>query len=292
MRFQVSLAIAATLALGQGALATVLGNGLWSGVNYANGTTVYESLDNPAIAPVIVHNTAGAIVERSIDGTRDSAKLRRRFVDCWNYNLDHAGTDMAVDQLKDWAGKGRDLESPASGQRFVFFENLGVWVYYCINKPSTKGNLDTVDVNYALEQMVSTLTFFSPPLLRTVVFRRVGFRNMITDLKKRMLNAFGTLGLTSAGKAALRLSASRRHKSASVLVRLREMDKRFRGLNQVPFVPCQPGFCWATYFDRDYSSTCYSLRVIRAKKQTSLNGVQPVNLVILNALSAGLIYEF
>ena len=169
MRFQASLAAAVALTLGQGALASLLGNGLWSGTNYANGTTVYESLDDPTIAPIYVQNVAGAVAERSVDMTADSPKLRKRFVDCWNYNLDQSGTDKAVQRLKEWAGNGRDLESPSTGQRFVFFENEAVWVYYCINKPSSKGNLDTVDVNYALEQMVSNLAFL-PFLSTTIVF--------------------------------------------------------------------------------------------------------------------------
>jgi hypothetical protein len=58
-----------------------------------------------------------------------------------------------VQGLKDWAGNGHELQSYADSNAYIAIVSKGVMIYYCINRPNSKGNLDVKDVNYALEQM-------------------------------------------------------------------------------------------------------------------------------------------
>lgn len=62
-------------------------------------------------------------------------------------------TDLEPPSPKEVAHGGYELCSGPSGTAWVGYENEDVWEYYCIIARSACGNLDLVDVNYALSQM-------------------------------------------------------------------------------------------------------------------------------------------
>jgi hypothetical protein len=116
-----------------------LPDGPYQGVVHANGSTTMTSLDSGS--------------EHFFELEQAPAsELQKRYTSCWGDDLPHGGVDGAGDSLKRWAGSGQELSSGDSGH-YYGFNNQGVYVYYCINWPHSRGNLDTNDVYYAFGQM-------------------------------------------------------------------------------------------------------------------------------------------
>ncbi|KAM0251443.1 hypothetical protein ACHAQJ_008194 [Trichoderma viride] len=122
-----------------------LPDGPYKGVTHADGSTTVTSLDTG-------ENYTFALTQDSDEEQKRA--IEKRYISCWGYQLDHGGVDDAVVQLKDWASTGHELDSGATTNYFGYNVN-GVYVYYCINAPNSSGNLDVVDVDYALGQMDS-----------------------------------------------------------------------------------------------------------------------------------------
>ena len=127
-----------------------LPDGPYRGFNYPNGSTTMISLTSGKEFTFHLNETATENTRRS-----DSV-ITKRDTSCWGYQLDHSGVDIGVNQLKTWASEigGATLTSCARNQ-YYGFNNNGVYVYYCINRAWSSGNLDLVDVNYALTNMDS-----------------------------------------------------------------------------------------------------------------------------------------
>lgn len=126
-----------------------LPDGPYKGVTHADGSTTVTSMETGE-----THTFALAEDPKEPKKRSDFA-VEKRKISCWGYELDHAGCDEAVVELKNWAGSGHNW---SSGERPDYFgyNRGGVYVYYCINAPHSSGNLDVVDINYALGQMDST----------------------------------------------------------------------------------------------------------------------------------------
>ncbi len=141
------IALAAALGLASLGQATTIPNGQYEVTNLADGGQSWQSATDSSAAPIVVpgSETSKTVVTRS-------AKFGKRGANCWNYNLDHTGTDVAAQGLRDWAGSGHDLIAGDTTNYHAEVYN-GVQVYYCINARRSSGNLDTNDVNFALGQM-------------------------------------------------------------------------------------------------------------------------------------------
>ncbi|KAM0355083.1 hypothetical protein ACHAPU_000940 [Fusarium lateritium] len=138
------LALAGLAAAAPSAKATKdLPDGPYSGVNHADGSSTLTNVET------------GQTFEIAASAKSEKRSLDKRYTSCWGYELDHTGVDQAVFELKNWAGNGRDWSSDKKPS-YYGINYRGVYVYYCINGPHSSGNLDTVDINYALERMDST----------------------------------------------------------------------------------------------------------------------------------------
>ncbi|KAB5526425.1 hypothetical protein GE09DRAFT_1229265 [Coniochaeta sp. 2T2.1] len=129
------------------ATAIYLPAGVWEGSVLANGSYLFKPAGAPDSERFIVLPT---VEERSTGtlATRQSAWGG----DCFPRDLNHQGCDGAVQGLKNWAGNGRTLTS-GNSNALVSVDTRGAMAYYCIDAPHSSGNLDTVDINYALEKM-------------------------------------------------------------------------------------------------------------------------------------------
>ncbi|OBT60223.1 hypothetical protein VE03_10317 [Pseudogymnoascus sp. 23342-1-I1] len=150
MRFQLLalLGLASASAATQWSGMENLPNGAYSGVNHPDGSTTVTSLESGKTYDFSLSNRATKQTRRS-----DYA-ITKRDTSCWSYQLDHTGVDQGVINLKNWAGSGVGLSSGDSPS-YYGFNNNGVYVYYCINKAHSSGNLDINDIDYALRQMDS-----------------------------------------------------------------------------------------------------------------------------------------
>ena len=136
-------------------VASDLPTGLYEGSTLANGTWLLKPAGAPDSALFTIDPTEAQdeqVVARSPPSTRGSARVAKRATGCFGSALSHAGTDRAVNSLKAWAGSGNWLFSSTTN-RWLGYQSEGALVYYCITAPNSGGNLDTKDVNYALERM-------------------------------------------------------------------------------------------------------------------------------------------
>jgi hypothetical protein len=136
-------------AVGQAQPDVVVPAGFYLTEVHADGTVVRTPLDDAA------NVTGVSITQRSVsENSAATSNLGKRFVDCWSWNLDHAGTDNAVKKWKDRLNKGTvGVTSPKDRPWYIEEVSDGVSVYYCVNAPNRSGSLSLVDFNYALEQM-------------------------------------------------------------------------------------------------------------------------------------------
>ncbi|KFY12100.1 hypothetical protein V492_04095 [Pseudogymnoascus sp. VKM F-4246] len=123
-----------------------LPEGIYSGINHPDGSTTITSLDSGEIYDF---SLSAAPTQQT---RRSDYAISRRGTSCWGDDLDHQGVDRGVDALKLWAGNGRDLFS-GSVPNYVGANVNGVYVYYCINQANSQGNLNTEDINVALQNM-------------------------------------------------------------------------------------------------------------------------------------------
>ena len=138
-------------------LPAVLTDDAWEGHIYPSGTMVARPLGASDAAFVTIEPPADAMAVR----TPGRNGLMWRFRGCFWYNLDHSGVDAAAQALRNWAGTGgRDLSS-GNSNTYKALVNQGVMVYYCINAPTSIGNLDIKDANYALKNMDSACGFYT-----------------------------------------------------------------------------------------------------------------------------------
>lgn len=119
-----------------------LPDGPYSGVNHADGSSTVTNLET------------GQSFDFQAPAKAEKRSIEKRATHCWGYELDHGGVDEAVVSLKNWAGAGQDWKSERTPS-YYGYNARGVYVYYCINAPWSAGNIDVVDINYALGQMDS-----------------------------------------------------------------------------------------------------------------------------------------
>ncbi|KAK0383239.1 hypothetical protein NLU13_9152 [Sarocladium strictum] len=87
------------------------------------------------------------------DDAKTAPTLEKRWSGgCHGPGLDTGSTDIVLAQLKAWAGRGTELCSYSSTNA-KYFTNGNIMAYYCVNERGKCGNLDTVDVDYAMQQM-------------------------------------------------------------------------------------------------------------------------------------------
>ncbi|KAF4947818.1 hypothetical protein FSARC_13880 [Fusarium sarcochroum] len=120
-----------------------LPDGPYEGRHNEDGTTTMTHLET---------RESFSISPSESDEKRSDASLHKRSTHCWGYQLDHAGTDEAVRQLRNWASKGGTWSSDDTPD-YIGYNNRGVYVYYCINIRQRSGNIDQADIDYALGQM-------------------------------------------------------------------------------------------------------------------------------------------
>ncbi|KAH8732503.1 hypothetical protein GQ44DRAFT_794269 [Phaeosphaeriaceae sp. PMI808] len=141
MHFQKSLiALAAAISFGPTVYASNVPDGGYMVTSQEDGSFLWTSTTDSTLEPIKV--TPEPV----------SAKFTKRRTDCWGNGLDRAGVDTAINALRGWANTGTTLTSGNGPQSFGYVSN-GVYVYYCITRPRTSGNLDIGDVNHAVSQM-------------------------------------------------------------------------------------------------------------------------------------------
>lgn len=116
---------------------------------HPDGTLVRTPLDDAT-------NLTGVSISQRTTSENPAApaNLGKRFIDCWGWYLDPAGTDRAVAEWKNrLRTENYDLRSPADRPWYTEVVNSGVSVYYCINARNTFGSLSLEDFNHALVQM-------------------------------------------------------------------------------------------------------------------------------------------
>lgn len=123
-----------------------LPDGIYIESSYQNGTKTIKLWDQSDTSEISVKTKQ----RKDVSST---ASIQKRDAFCWGTPLDHAGVDLAVNGLKNWAGVGHSLTSPPGQVIKVSIIANGMRVYYCINEPNYTGNLDIPDVAYALGQM-------------------------------------------------------------------------------------------------------------------------------------------
>ena len=156
MHFQYSLlALATAIGFAPSVYAASVPDGSYIVTNLEDGSTLWTPVDNKTLEPIKVQPE----VKRSTLNTR-SAKFVKRRTDCWGNALDHAGVDTAANALRGWANTGTTLTSGDGPRSFGYVSN-GAYVYYCITRARTSGNLDIGDVNYALGQMDAKCALYS-----------------------------------------------------------------------------------------------------------------------------------
>ncbi|PSN65544.1 hypothetical protein BS50DRAFT_589940 [Corynespora cassiicola Philippines] len=153
------IAFAATIGLATAAGAATLPNGGYMVTSDPNGTTIYESLTDSSLAPLVIDESTSlkrsepTLLERSAKFARSI--LAKRRIDCWGYQLDAAGVDQAAIYLANACGNGRAVTTePDRTVRIVGLHN-GMMVYYCVNAGGKTGNCDRGDVSYGLGRMDS-----------------------------------------------------------------------------------------------------------------------------------------
>ena len=103
-----------------------LPDGMWSGYQLPNGTTVTTSLSDPTIPPIIEHHdfVPNNLHER---GSGTGA--------CWGYQLDPPSVDRDNEALQEYFGDARQF-CANGGTAWTGKLLNNVLVYYCIDTPN------------------------------------------------------------------------------------------------------------------------------------------------------------
>ncbi|KAH8588846.1 hypothetical protein B0O99DRAFT_600360 [Bisporella sp. PMI_857] len=126
-------------------------DGLWITTDQGDGTIVTTSLSNPDFPPIVSEATAPTKSLKS----RNVLAPRQKWADgdCYNEPLDHSGVDAAVEAWVSLVANGGYELCSGNGYTYALFNKEEMVVYYCIHAANRCGNLDEVDVRYALGQM-------------------------------------------------------------------------------------------------------------------------------------------
>ncbi|KAF2107766.1 hypothetical protein BDV96DRAFT_588715 [Lophiotrema nucula] len=119
---------------------------------FTNGTTIYTSLTDTRLAPII--DVPGTQASPRSLSAKLSRSLTKRRTDCWGYHLDESGVDAAAAYLADQICRdGQDISTGAGERTMIAGYSKAMMVYYCLNEENKFGNCDRDDVRYALGQM-------------------------------------------------------------------------------------------------------------------------------------------
>ncbi|KAL5350492.1 hypothetical protein ACLOAV_004061 [Pseudogymnoascus australis] len=195
MRFQILslLAIAGATAANQWAGMENLPNGAYSGVNHPDGSTTMTFLD---LGETYTFSLAEPATKQS---RRSDYAIAKRDTSCWGNQLDHGGVDAGVRALKNWAGTGGQTIISGNTRSYHGFNNNGVYVYYCINRTHSQGNLDIRDIDFALKTwmplaahmwMVSTCGMEPLSLLENAALELPFASGRLLDIFRRSFTLF------------------------------------------------------------------------------------------------------
>lgn len=149
-------AILSTLALAGSALAATwpgfesLPDGAYAGKVHEDGSVTVRSVTLDANNEHVYGRDYHFELQRDENDSRSPVVKKRGTTDCWTFQgeLDHSGVDDAANQLRTWAGAGRNFQ----GHDYFGYNSGGAYVYYCV-RDNIQTNVDKVDINYGLQNM-------------------------------------------------------------------------------------------------------------------------------------------
>lgn len=134
--------------------ATTVPDGAYLVTTFANDTQLYKSLSDSSLAPIVVERSAEVAPEPLAHSAKFSrSALAKRRVDCWGYQLDQTGVDVAAQQLAETCGNGLEIKTEPDRTVALHVLREGMIAYYCVNSGGKTGNCDRDDVRYAFYQM-------------------------------------------------------------------------------------------------------------------------------------------
>jgi len=148
----------ALIALASAALA--LEDGAYLTHVHPNGTVIsYDAVTGALVETLTEGPLVDSYREAFANKTREKTRreLSKRFTSCWGTPLDRFNVDFAVGEFKayigSWGSGGYTLCAVPPANAYYSKIVGQVRIYYCINTNNWCGNIDLVDVNWALLQM-------------------------------------------------------------------------------------------------------------------------------------------
>jgi hypothetical protein len=133
MQFHCDVQVATLAAsLASGFIMPRVPNGFWKAEQYANGTIITTSMDDPTLPPIY---TQGEYTPRT--QKRDTIGGGGA---CWGYFLDHGAVDTENQSLQDWCTKYNPFSFCSNVENAYYTQIIGeTMIYLCIDTTNKCG---------------------------------------------------------------------------------------------------------------------------------------------------------